>query len=195
MEEIMVLSTHTKFRLLDDSYIDRINSLGYIEILTNELRGHGILILNLNDNIVAAPLRSNMSTYRNGSSGFFSYNQYISSSGQPALKGIDISKMLFVEPTDIKEGSNYTFQDPKEEEFYQDNFDKYKRSVAKYINDYIKICNRIAEEKKVKWEILKEYQFTTLQNFHNKLGITITANDLQGEILKRNPRLIRANTD
>lgn len=195
MEEIIVLSSHTKFRLLNESYIDKIDTLGYVEFLTKELRGHGILILNIKDTTIAAPLRSNMSVYRNGSSGFFPYEEYTNDYGKKVLKGIDISKMLFVEAADINESSTYTFQDLDEERFYQDNFDKYKRSVAKYINDYIKICNRIKEGKKANWFILKEYQYTTLQNFHSILGITLTTCELQEEIFKRNPNSKYSVTD
>lgn len=187
MEDIIVLSSHTKFRLLNKSYIDKIDTLGYVEFLTKDLRGHGILILNINNTTIAAPLRSNMSLYRNGSAGFFTYKEYVNIYGKKVLKGIDISKMLFVEAADINESSTYTFQDLEEEKFYQDNFDKYKRSVAKYINEYIKICKRIKEGKKPNWFILKEYRYSTLQNFHSILGITLTAYELQEEIFKRDP--------
>lgn len=194
-----IKSAHTKFRLLQEEYFNRASHL--VEVEKKTTRGHGILLVDMDDLILATPLRSNMSAKRYKSDGFLTYkthqvidtdhqgNPKVNETGEPILKevliGLDISKTLFVQASDINESSPYQFQDPEEEKYYQQHFAQIKRRVKSYINNYKKLCADIKSGKNIKHYRVKEYKYTTLQNYHDILDIALTAEEYKNFLIQK----------
>ncbi|PHM23164.1 type III toxin-antitoxin system TenpIN family toxin [Xenorhabdus budapestensis] len=154
-----------KLRKLDQAFYDENSHL--IQALDNEdgkwtpgkTRGHGIVVININQLTFAIPLRTSIK--HNAA--------YITQkSNQKGIKGkgLDYSKaLLIINPKYI---SDEIFLIPPEQhkniqgkEFF------IKKKFEKYVEKYIKAVKK--RDKHVLNSL--EYRFTTLQNYHNQLGI------------------------
>jgi len=173
----MVFSKNTLyFSLMNTHYFNDFESLD--EFQKDNNRGHGVMIIDINDLLIAIPLRSSLPPYMNKSNHLFPYEIYTKKSdGKEYLKALDFSKLTIVKEEHVNTKTTYFFKDSKEKKFYLDNFSRIQLRVKNYIKSYQNICLKIGEQKKLTKHTLKPYRFSTLRNFHEELGISITKDD------------------
>lgn len=137
-----------KISKIKKSFFD--DNQGLVEILDKgENRGYGIAIVYISNCIkFGIPLRSNM----RHKSGFKTVDQ----------KGLDYSKAIII-PDDKYIDS--VFNIPSDEyKKIQDTENFINKKFKKYVERYIKAINNKDEN------IIWEYRFSTLQNYHTELG-------------------------
>ncbi|QTL39075.1 hypothetical protein HGO23_14615 [Xenorhabdus budapestensis] len=154
-----------KLRKLDQTFYDE--NVYLIQALDNEdgkwapgkTRGHGIVVININQLTFAIPLRTAIK--HNAAYITQKYNQ----KGMKG-KGLDYSKALLI--TNPKYISDEIFLIPPEQhkniqgkEFF------ITRKFEKYVEKYIKAVKR--KDRHVLNSL--EYRFTTLQNYHKQLNV------------------------
>ncbi|MDT3309714.1 type III toxin-antitoxin system TenpIN family toxin [Shewanella vaxholmensis] len=117
-------------------------------------RGYGIIAITVSGITFAVPLRSNLN-HPNGFKTILVGKSW---------NGLDYSKALLVEEADITQES---FQLREQEEFDKiiKNKDKIIKDFSKYVADYIVYASSADKV------LDRRFQYTTLQYFHNELGI------------------------
>ena len=168
------------FMLMNDKYYDEMSNLD--EFQEDHHRGHGILIVDISDLLIAIPLRSKLKPYMRKSKHIFPYETYIIKN-KTFLKGLDLSKITIIQEHHVDLNKNYLFKDIEEKQFYLNNFNRLKLRVNNYINGYIDVCNKIENKIDVSSPIRK-YRYTTLKNFHKELNINITKADFDNTLNK-----------
>lgn len=159
--------------LMTEDYYQEMSPLD--EFQEDKSRGHGIMVININDLLVAIPLRSKLKVHMQSAKHIIPYGTYVND-GKEYLKGLDLSKITFIEERHVAINKNYIFKDEKEKEFYLGNFNRIKLRVNNYIEGYVEVCKKIELSKDVSSPIRK-YRFTTLKNFHAPLNISIAKQD------------------
>lgn len=121
------------------------------DIEQNKIRGYGVLIVRINEGMLfGIPLRSHISHH----------NGYITI----GEKGLDYTKSVIIK--DLSYISSESFKIPQEQYIKIKEKNLYIRErFEKYVKKYIKAVNRNDKN------ILKEYKYSTLQNYHKELGI------------------------
>lgn len=159
-----------KFRQLTSDFYAEHNHL--VEIVDKEKdgrivdkgRGYGVLLVSVKGYKFAIPLRSKM--HINHKHNFTTKIHEVN--GKKVRHGLDYSKAVII--TEDRFVSDIPF-------FLEDKFDFIKidkseqhiiNSFEKFISKYIKAVQN--DDKNV----LNEYKFSTLQNYHNELGIQKT---------------------
>ena len=119
-------------------------------------------------------MRSKIKPYSIKASHLFPYAEYYDSiSNQNYIKALDFSKTTIIKESHINTKTSYIFRDENEKKFYIDNFSRLRVRLTNYITRYIAICNKISNDEKVTYMMVKPYLFTTLSNFHDELCITL----------------------
>lgn len=174
----MVFSKNTLyFSLMNTQYFNDFETLD--EFQKDNNRGHGVMIIDINDLLIAIPLRSSLSPYMNKAKHLFPYEIYTKEDdGKDYLKALDFSKLTIIKEKYVNTKTTYIFKDSKEKKFYLDNFNRIQLRVKNYINSYQTICSKIGKQKKLTKHTLKPYRYSTLRNFHEELNIAITKDDV-----------------
>lgn len=150
------------------------------EFQKDSSRGHGVMVMDINNLLIAIPLRSSLFPYMEKAKHLFPYECYIrKSDGKEYLKALDFSKLTLINEDHVKKDVPYIFKDNKEKQFYLDNFNRIQLRVSNYIKTYIRICSDIKEKKTLKPYTLKPYKYSTLRNFHSQLKIDINKEDFK----------------
>ncbi|CAH5933799.1 hypothetical protein RQM67_00455 [Citrobacter koseri] len=118
-------------------------------------RGYGVISISLNGLTFAVPLRSNLN-HPNGFKTIFLKDKKIWS-------GLDYSKALIVKPEDL-EPEAFKLKIEKEYEKLKANKSKIEKEFEAYVQGYILFVKSGCGEEKA-------YKFTTLQYFHDFLGL------------------------
>lgn len=129
---------------------------GRPQVLTKD-RGYGVLYLKHGSLIFALPLRSKLN-HPNGFKTLFDKQE-------GAWNGVDYSKALIVDADDL---AHEAFK-PRDEAEYtkiKNNSDKIAKEFFEYLAEYIV---SIREGKELK----QKFKFTTLQYFHEELGLNL----------------------
>lgn len=137
--------------LTDDAY--RRVSEGRNQVLQKN-RGYGVITITVRNMTFAIPLRSNL----NHPNGLKTIKV------GPFWNGLDYSKALLVEDADFRQES-FVLREQKEYDKIIKNKDKVFKEFCEYLSEYIEYAS--AEERVFN----RKFQFTTLQYFHNELGI------------------------
>lgn len=160
------------FHLLTQDYFDTYRNLD--EFQEDTSRGHGVMILDINNLLVAVPLRSGISEKLAGAQHVFPYTTYLRSDGKRCLKVLDFSKLMIISENHIDYTKVYHFKDSDEKKFYLRNSNRIFTRVKNYVRKYINICSRIEQGESITPRTLQSYKYSTLRNFHKELGISIT---------------------
>ncbi|MBA5686084.1 type III toxin-antitoxin system TenpIN family toxin [Rugamonas apoptosis] len=118
----------------------------------DKTRGYGIVLVEVNGLKFGIPLRSNMRPY----------NGFITAPKES--KGLDFSKAVLLSKEEYISESEFIIPRP---EFLRikDNSAAIARDFNKYVKKYVRGASKNDSN------ILKDYRFTTLQNYHAELGI------------------------
>lgn len=111
------------------------------------------------------------------------YKRYINEVDKEFVKGLDLSKLLFINEDEIDFSATFTTTDREEQEFYRKRFDQIFLRSKHYIEKYIYLCNKIDKlSDQEKQDFLKLFRFSTLRNFHQTLKISITEESVEQHI-------------
>jgi len=165
------------FFMMNQLYFDDYSHLDEFQDDLN--RGHGVMILDINNLIIGIPLRSNLKPHLQKSKHLFPYGAYVDVDGEEKLKALDFSKTTIIETKYINTTTNYIFKDENEKAFYLDNFSRISLRLKNYIEKYISICKNIERGENVAAWSMKPYRYTTLINFHKELGINTAAEEVK----------------
>ena len=146
-----------KLHYLSRKFYDRYNAAKYPEIEHKEGRPYIVLLIKIDDNTFALPLRTNI---RHSSCYRFQYSQRTTES----VTGIDFSKAVIVNDTEYIGDSAEI--DNKE---YVELNDRVAFIISKfrtYLKGYYTYVSGKANEYQA-----KKYKYTTLKYFHKELGI------------------------
>ncbi|MBR7927061.1 hypothetical protein KBI51_02580 [Aerococcaceae bacterium zg-ZUI334] len=160
------------FHILTQDYFDTYKVLD--EFQEDTSRGHGVMILGINDLLIAIPLRSGISDKLINAKHVFPYTIYERSDGKSCLKALDFSKLTIIDEKYIDHTKVYHFRDNNEKNFYLRNSNRIFMRVKNYVQKYINICSKIEKGETISERTLQAYKYSTLRNFHNELGISIT---------------------
>ena len=103
------------FHLLTQEYFETYQELD--EFQQDNARGHGVMILDINNKLIAIPLRSGISDNLKNSSHLFPYTTYKRHDGKICLKALDFSKLTIIKEKDIDNSKIYHFKNPNEKTF------------------------------------------------------------------------------
>ena len=78
------------FHLLTQDYFDTYQYLD--EFQEDNARGHGVMVLDINNQLIAIPLRSGIPEHLRNASHLFPYTTYRRHDGRMCLKALDFSK-------------------------------------------------------------------------------------------------------
>ena len=168
------------FHLLTQDYFDTYQNLD--EFQKDNERGRGVMILDINNLLIAIPLRSGISENLRSARHLFPYTTYRRYDGKICLKALDFSKLTIIKEKHIDNSRIYHFKDPNEKRFYLKNSNRIFSRVKNYVNKYIQICSKIEKGEIVKFRTLNPYKYSTLRNFHNELGIKISKEDFINQL-------------
>lgn len=135
-----------------------------IQALYDKDRGYGIVVISYNSLTFGIPLHSNI----NPKKGFTTKVDSVVENGKEIkkYKGLDYNKAVLL--FDVDYYVDRSFRIPSDEyDKIMDNKEKIKLDFEKYVLNYIKLHN----EKKYK-QVKREYDRSTLINYHADLGIT-----------------------
>lgn len=123
-------------------------------------RGFGVCLVDILGHQFAIPLRTDMAHKENFPTKFKKND-----AGRVLREGLDYSKAVII--TDQRFISSKLFVTRDKEEYLKiSNSEKrILRDFEKYINKYIKAVKKPDEN------IIKEYQYSTLKNYHTELGL------------------------
>lgn len=169
------------FRLFEDSFFDKYEQMD--EFLKKNTRGHGVLLVNYLDLLVAVPLRSSLNPNIRKQRYIFPYEVWTKKDGKKYLKAMDFSKLIIVSKGDLRKSIGFVFRDNEEKKYYQENYNKIMMRLTKYITDYVTLYHKIDKGEQVSFRKLKMYRYSTIRNFHSELKINISKQDFI-EILK-----------
>ncbi len=145
-----------KIRSLTEEAYSRISQLR--ETMNKKDRGYGVLPVEIKGITFAIPFRSKMK-HKNGFKTVFHKDN-------GAWNGLDYSKAIIISNSDLKD-KVFKLRDNDEYLKVKKNKDKIQKQFEKYVEDYIFF---VSTGKEVKGSRLG---FTTLQNYHIELGITV----------------------
>jgi len=115
------------FHLLTEDYFNTYKNLD--EFQEDVARGHGVMILDIKNLLIAIPLRSGISANLRNARHIFPYATYERNDGRECLKALDFSKLTIIEKKHIDYLRIYHFSDIEEKKFYLRNsnriFSKY----------------------------------------------------------------------
>ncbi|UXS36136.1 hypothetical protein [Staphylococcus delphini] len=171
------------FHLLTQDYFDTYQYLD--EFQEDNTRGHGVMILDINNQLIAIPLRSGISDKHRNSSHLFTYTTYRRHDGKMCLKALDFSKLTIIDEKYIDYSRIYHFKNPNEKNFYLKNSNRIFSRVKNYVNKYIEICSKSENGDTLTFRTLNPYRFSTLRNFHKELGIAISKQDFIDQLRKQ----------
>ncbi|HEM3177245.1 TPA: hypothetical protein U0919_000760 [Streptococcus suis] len=170
------------FHLLTQDYFE---SYQYLDEFQEDCaRGHGVMVLDIHNLLIAIPLRSGISERLRRSSHLFPYTTYKRHDGKMCLKALDFSKLTIIEEKHIDYTKIYHFNDSNEKIFYLRNSNRIFSRIKNYVNKYIDICLKIEHGESVTFRTLNPYRFSTLRNFHFELGIAISKQDFINQFRK-----------
>lgn len=165
------------FSLMNTQYFNEYESLDEFQKDIN--RGHGVMVIDINDLLIAIPLRSSLSPFMTKAKHLFPYGIYTKESdGEEYLKALDFSKLTIIKEEHVDTNTNYIFKDSNEKQFYLNNFNRIQLRVRNYIKSYQNICTKISKNEELKKHTLTPYRFSTLRNFHEELDIEISKEDV-----------------
>lgn len=170
------------FHLLTQDYFDTYQYLD--EFQEDNARGHGVMVLDINNQLIAIPLRSGIPEHLRNASHLFPYTTYRRHDGRMCLKTLDFSKLTIIEEKYIDNSRIYHFKNPNEKIFYLRNSNRIFSRVKNYVNKYIEICSKIEKGETVTFRTLTPYRFSTLRNFHDELRIAISKEDFINQLRK-----------
>lgn len=131
------------------------NASGLKEILQKENRPHTIAIFEIDKLLFAIPFRTNIR---------HPYSYRFKNSEITGSPGLDFSKAVLVNENDLGEKTNVNYVEFTE---FDQNRVFIARRFSKFISDYKKWVES-PEKYKSKQTVIK---FSSLQNYHQKLGI------------------------
>ena len=170
------------FHLLMEDYFNTYKNLD--EFQEDVARGHGVMILDIKNLLIAIPLRSGISANLRNARHIFPYVTYERNDGRQCLKALDFSKLTIIEKKHIDYLRIYHFSDIEKKKFYLKNSNRIFTRVKNYVQTYINICSKIELEKPITKRTLQPYQFSTLRNFHSELGISISKEKFISQLRK-----------
>lgn len=170
------------FHLLTEDYFNMYRKLD--EFQEDASRGHGVMILEINELLIAIPLRSGIPENLQNARHIFPYCAYERNDGKRCLKALDFSKLTIIEERYIDYSRVYHFKDNDEKRFYLNNSNRIFMRVKNYVSKYIAICSKIEQGELVTKISLRPYQYSTLRNFHSELGIFITKEEFTNKLEK-----------
>lgn len=127
-------------------------------------RGYAVLMIKVNNIQFAIPLRSSMSINHKYN---FTTETSVNSDGRKVRHGLDYSKAVII--TSREHVNEKIFFLKKKEDYL-----KIKKQVDKIQMDFEKMINKYIQAvlKKDK-NILREFKYSTLQNYHEELGLVV----------------------
>lgn len=159
------------FRQLNENFFTKYR--GIDEFLKKNTRGHGIMIMDYLDLLVAVPLRSSLKPYMKKQQFIFPY-KVCNKGGKRCLKGMDFSKLIIMSEEDLQGSVGFVFQDDCEKQYYIDNYSKIVNRLGNYIKRYKRLCYQIQEGVQPSITQLRLYRYSTIRNFHESLGIHLS---------------------
>lgn len=118
-----------------------------------KVRGYGIVVIDLNGLMFGIPLRSHL----NHKFGF------VSERSEGVKKGLDYTKALLIQK---EEYVSRAYKIPAPEFIHiNDNKEKIQEDFNKFVNRYIEAHVKNDEN------ILRNYRYSTLKNYHKELGL------------------------
>lgn len=173
MEKIKKNSIY--FYILNNLYFEKNQYLD--EFQRDDKRGHGIMVINLKNLLVAVPLRSKIPEYNRNSPHIFKYKEY-EKDEKIYIKALDFSKMTLISEEDVDFEKPFIFKDAEEKKFYKNNSNRIFLKLNNYIEKYKKICTNIENKKIVTDRTIKPYKYSTLRNYHSQLDITLMKEEI-----------------
>lgn len=167
------------------------------ECLDKETRGYAYLSINLNSNIhVLIPLRSRLKKNSKSSNRLFLY-PVEGAKHKNLYCGLDFSKLIIKNTHISLEQHTIKLESYKEFNYYEKHKTEIIEKAKKYIELYINICKKIEDldntengeqEKRISniKKQLNKYRYSTLCNYHEKLGISIDYETV--ELIKNSPQ-------
>ena len=140
--------------LTDQFYVD---NTGLKEALDGsndgKVRGYGIVVIDLDGLVFGIPLRSHL----NHKFGF------VSERSEGIKKGLDYTKALLIQKDEYV---SRAYKIPASEFIHiNDNKDKIQEDFNKFVSRYIEAHNKNDAN------ILRNYRYSTLKNYHKELGL------------------------
>ncbi|CAH1235091.1 conserved hypothetical protein [Vibrio harveyi] len=140
-----------KLRSMTDEAYQRLSE-GRDQVLQKN-RGYGVISVQVNDLTFAVPLRSNLN-HPNGFKTLFYNGKW---------NGLDYSKALLVQDEDLNQEA-FKPRNADEYKKIKNNEDKIIEEFGDYVSGYIDAAKEGKTEN-------HKFKFTTLQYFHDELGI------------------------
>lgn len=173
------------FRLMTQRFFNEMGQLN--EFTKKDHRAHGIMLIkiSMSEKLIAIPLRSSLKKTQKNKPYIIAYEIYdktdpITSNVSKALKGLDMSKLVFIEEEYVDFTKVFKTSDEAEQQYYRDHYDQIYRRVTNYIAKYQKQCNDFSNlNEKAKKSFYYNYRFSTLVNFHEELEINISKEEIQ----------------
>lgn len=138
----------------------------------NKGRGYGVLLVKINGQKFAIPLRSKMNHKENFHTKIYTDN------GRKYRKGLDYSKAVII--TDERFVALRSFKIDQQEFLKIAKAENHIiQSFEKYVDRYIQAFNTQDQN------ILKKYSYSTLKNYHTELGCAVIKVD--GNPIKTSP--------
>ncbi len=119
-----------------------------------KVRGYGIVVIDLNGLVFGIPLRSHL----NHKFGF------VSERSEGVKKGLDYTKALLIKKEEYVSRA-YKIPTPEFTPHINDNKEKIQEDFNKFVNRYIEANVKKDEN------ILRNYRYSTLKNYHKELGL------------------------
>lgn len=157
MQLIKVVKLKNEFFIENNNLKEALHQGDKGDIKAGKVRGYGIITVRLQDGLLfGIPLRSHMK---------HKFGFATDDSDPNDIKGLDYSKAVLI--ADENHVSNERFNIPQPEYIKIADRELYIRErFEKYVKKYIKGANSGDEN------ILKDYRYSTLQNYHAELKIT-----------------------
>lgn len=173
------------FRLMTERFF---NEMGQLDEFTKKSdRAHGIMLIKIStsEKLIAIPLRSSLKKTQKNKPYIIAYEIYdkidsSKSTTSKALKGLDMSKLLFIEEEHVDFTKVFKTNDAAEQQYYRDHYGQIYRRVTNYITKYQKQCNDFSNlNEAAKKSFYYSYRFSTLVNFHEELKINTSKDEIQ----------------
>ena len=142
-----------KLRTLTKVAYQRISQ--HDQVLKKQNRGYGLAFIETDHHLFAIPLRSNLN-HPNG------FNTVLDRDTK-LWNGLDYSKAILVQEEDLNAAA-FKPRDGREYDKIQKNKDKINTEFIQYFDEYI-------QSVKSQKPLNRKFQFTTLQYFHQELGL------------------------
>lgn len=148
---------------LSEKFYRQYQNPPYCEILKKTSRGYNCLLFQTHyDYFICIPYRSEIKHS-------FSYLFRNSARAKKHKSGLDYTKILIINKTEYLDIRDAIIDKDEYIETMR-NFEKIKKAALKYVEDYIA---HILKEKVLQPKVFdRKYGFSTLQYFHEELGLT-----------------------